>query len=74
MKQCPDRAVGLFIQKVNVYEDKIKISLNYSLNTNISKTETTSKRIFTETFTSTRKFIGGTTKTTNKVYEVYLVI
>ena len=50
------------------------ISLNYSLNTNISKTETTSKKLFTETFTSTRKFKGGTTKTTNKVYEVYLVI
>lgn len=57
-----------------IYESKIEISLNYSLNTNISKTETTSKKLFTETFTSTRKFKGGTTKTTNKVYEVYLVI
>lgn len=74
MKQCPDRAIELFIQKVNIYESKIEISLNYSLNTNISKTETTSKKLFTETFTSTRKFKGGTTKTTNKVYEVYLVI
>lgn len=74
MKQCPDRAIELFIQKVNIYESKIEISLNYSPNTNISKTETTSKKLFTETFTSTRKFKGGTTKTTNKVYEVYLVI
>lgn len=74
MKQCPDRAIELFIQKVNIYESKIEISQNYSLNTNISKTETTSKKLFTETFTSTRKFKGGTTKTTNKVYEVYLVI
>lgn len=74
MKQCPDRAIELFIKKVNVYEDKIEIFLNYSLNTNISKAETTSKKLFTETFTSTRKFKGGTIKTTNKVYEVYLVI
>lgn len=37
MKQCPDRAIELFIQKVNIYESKIEISLNYSLNTNISK-------------------------------------
>ena len=74
MKQCPDRAIELFIQKVNIYESKIEKSLNYSLNTNISKTETTSKKLFTETFTSTRKFKGGTTKTTNKVYEVYLII
>ena len=74
MKQCPDRAIELFIQRANVYENKIEISLNYSLNTNISKAETTSKKLFTETFTSTRKFKGGTTKTTNKVYEVYLTI
>ena len=46
MKQCPDRAIELFIQKVNIYENKIEISLNYSLNTNISKTETTSKKLF----------------------------
>ena len=74
MKQCPDIAIELFIQKVNVYENKIEISLNYSLNTNISKTATTSKRLFTETFTSTRKFKGGTTKTTIKPYGVYLII
>ena len=74
MKQCPDRAIELFIQKINVFENKIEISLNYSLNTNISKTETTSKKLFTETFISTRKFKGGTIKTTNKAYEVYLVI
>ena len=48
MKQCPDRAIELFIKKVNVFENKIEISLNYSLNTNISKTETTSKKLFTE--------------------------
>ena len=74
MKQCPDRTIELFNQKVNVYEDKIEISLKYSLNTNISKTETTVKNLLTETFTSTRKFKGGTIKTTNKVYEVYLII
>lgn len=74
MQQCPERAIELVIHKVNVYENKIEISLNFSLKTNISKTETTSKKLFTETFTSTRKFKGGTTKTTNKVYEVYLVI
>ena len=74
MKQSPDRDIGLFIQKVNVYENKIEIFLNYSLNTNISKTETTSKKLFTETFTTTRKFKGGTTKTTVKPYDVYLII
>lgn len=74
MKQCPDRAIELFIRKVNVYEDKIEIFLNYSPNANIAIAETTSKKLFTETFTSARKFKGGTIKTTTKSYTVYLII
>lgn len=74
MKQCPDRAIELFIRKVNVYEDKIEIFLNYSQNTNIAIAETISKELFTETFTSSRKFKGGTTKTKAKTYTVYLII
>ena len=74
MKQCPDRAIELFIRKVSVYEDKIEIFLNYLPNANITPTETISKKLFTETFTSTRKFKGGTTKTTIKTYTVYLII
>ena len=74
MKQRPDRAIELFIQKVNVYEKKIEISLNYSLNTNISKIKTTSKKLFAETFTSTRKFKGGTTKNVIKSYDIFLII
>jgi len=73
LPKCPDKAKELFIQKVNVYEDKIEISLNYSLNTNISKTEATSKKLFTETFTSTRKFKDGTTKTIQRLFD-YLKI
>ena len=63
----------LISQKVNVYEDKIEIFLNYSLNANITIAETISKELFTETFTSTRKFKGGTTKTITKTYIVYLI-
>lgn len=74
MKQCPDRAIELFIRKVNVYEDKIEIFLNYSPNANITIAETISKKLFTETFASTRMFKGGTTKTTTKPYTVYLII
>ena len=74
MKQCPDKAIDIFIQRVNVYENKIEISLNYSPNANISNTETISKKLFTETYTTTRKFKGGTTKTTTKYYDVYLII
>lgn len=74
MKQCPDRAIELFIRKVNVYEDKIEIFLNYSPNANTTIAETISKNLFTETFTSTRKFKGGTTKTITKTYTVYLII
>ena len=62
MKQCPDRVIELFIRKVNVYEDKIEIFLNYLPNANITIAETISKELFTETFTSTRKFKGGKTK------------
>lgn len=74
MKQCPDRAIELLIQKIKVYENKIEIYLNYSLNTTISHTETTSKKLFTETYSTTRTFKSGTTKTTTKLYDVYLVI
>lgn len=74
MKQCPDRAIELLIQKIKVYENKIEIHLNYSLNTNISHEKTTSKKLFTEIYSTTRAFKGGTTKTTTKSYDVYLVI
>lgn len=74
MKQCPDRAIELLIQKIKVYENKIEIYLNYSLNTNISHTEATSKKLFAETYSTTRTFKSGTTKTTTKLYDVYLVI
>lgn len=74
MKQCPDRAIELLIQKIKVYENKIEIHLNYSLNTNISHIETTSKKLFTEIYSTTRTFKSRTTKTTTKPYDVYLVI
>ena len=74
MKQCPDRAIELFIKSVNIYANKIEISLNYSPNANVSNTETISKKLFTETLKTTRKFKGGTTKTTTKYYDVYLII
>ena len=73
MKKCPDRAIELFIKQIKVYDDKIEIYLNYSINQPHTN-EQTSKKLFTETHTTQRTFKGGTTRTYTKTYDVYVVI
>ena len=73
MKKCPDRAIELFIKQIKVYDDKIEIYLNYSIN-QPQTTEQTSKKLFTEIHTTQRIFKGGTTRTYIKTYDVYVVI
>ena len=73
MKKCPDRAIELFIKQVRVFEDKIEIYLNYSIN-QPQTTEQTFKKLFTETLTTQRIFKGGATRTYIKNYDVYVVI
>ena len=73
MKKCPDRAIELFIKQIKVYDKKIEIYLNYSIN-QPHITEQTSKKLFTETHTIQRTFKGGTTRTSIKTYDVYVVI
>ena len=73
MKKCPDRAIELFIRQIKVYDKKIEIYLNYSIN-QPQTTEQTSKKLFTETHTTQRIFKGGTTRTYIKTYYVYVVI
>ncbi len=73
MKKCPDRAIELFIKQIKVYDKKIEIYLNYSIN-QPHVNEQTSKKQFTETHITQRTFKGGTTKTYVKTYDVYVVI
>lgn len=73
MKKCPNKAIELFIKQIKVYDNKIEIHLNYSIN-QPHTTEQTSKKIFTETLTTQRTFKGGTTRIYTKSYDVYVVI
>ena len=73
IKKCPDRAIELFIKQIKVYDKKIEIYLNYSINQS-QTIEQTSKKLFTETHTTQRTFKGGTTRTYVKSYDVYVVI
>ena len=73
MKKCPDRAIELFIKQIKVYDDKIEIYLNYSIN-QPHTTKQTSKKLFTETHTTQRIFKGGTIRTFTKTYDVYVVL
>lgn len=73
MKKCPDRAIELFIKQIKVYDKKIEIYLNYSIN-QPHVNEQTSKKQFTETHITQRTFKGGTTRTYTKIYDVYVVI
>jgi len=70
MKECPNRAIELFIRTIKVYTNKIEIELNYSSNSE----ERTIKKLFTETHTTERQFKGGITKTRTKTYDIYLII
>ena len=74
MKECPDKAINLFLKFVKVYEDKIEIGLNYSLNQNNAKYEPIKNYAFTETLEISRTFKGGTTKTKTLTFDVYSVI
>ena len=73
MKKCPNKAIKLFIQQVKVFENKIEIYLNYSINQQ-QNIEQSSTKVFTETQTTTRRYKGGTIKTFIKSYDVYVVI
>ena len=73
MNNCPEKVIELFVKTVRVYEDKIEIELNYSLNPDIEYTQI-KNYAFTEMLTITRKYKGGTIKTKTLAYKVYSVI
>lgn len=74
MKECPDKAIDLFLKFVKVYEDKIEIGLNYSINQSNTECVPIKSYAFTETLEITRTFKGGTTRTKTLTYDVYSVI
>ena len=74
MKECPDKAIDLFLKFVKVYEDKIEIGLNYSINQSNTEYVPIKSYAFTETLEITRTFKGGTTRTKTLTYDVYSVI
>ena len=73
MKECPNRAIELFIKTIKVYKDKIEIAINYSLNQPTNK-EPLIKKLFTETYTKQVKCKANSTRTITKTYDVYVVI
>lgn len=74
MKECPDKAIDLFLKFVKVYEDKIEIGLNYSINQSNTEYVPIKSYAFTETLEITRTFKSGTTRTKTLTYNVYSVI
>ena len=59
LKNYPEKAMDLFLKFVNVYEDKIEIGLNYSVNQNNVEYTPITTYTFTETLEITRAFKGG---------------
>ena len=74
MKECPDKAIKLFLKFVKVYQDKIEIGLNYSIDPNDTDYQPIKTYVFTETLEVTRTFKSGTKKTKTLSYAVYSVI
>ena len=74
MKECPNKAIELFLKFVKVYEDKIEIGLNYSINPNNADYEPIKTYAFTETLEINRTFKSGTKRTKKLTYAVYSVI
>lgn len=65
--------INLLIKKVLVFDDKIEISFNYTKSKSVEGEETIIK-LFSKTFSKTRKYKGNTTKTIEKPYDVYIKI
>lgn len=74
MKQCPDRAIELFIKSVNVFDNKIQIQVNNAINMAQNDMQPTSKYLFQKKYITERIFKGGTTRTKTYTYDVYLLI
>ena len=74
MKECPERAIELFIKFVKVYENKIEIGVNFSMPQQTDEVEQEISYLFTETEVKTRKVRGGKIITKTLTYDVYSVI
>ena len=74
MKECPERAIELFIKFVKVYENKIEIGVNFSMPQQTEDVEQEISYLFTETEVKTRKVRGGKIITKTLTYDVYSVI
>ncbi len=72
LSETPAKMIELFVKCVKVYEEKIEIHISNPMNK--AQTEQSKKLLYTETQTITRTFKGGTTKTTTKYYDIYLVV
>lgn len=72
LKMTSTNVIELSIKCVKVYENKIEIQLINPVCQNFE--ELSAKKLFTETLTTTRTFKSGSTKTTTKLYDIYLII
>lgn len=74
MKKSPEKVIELFVKFVKVYENKIEIGINYSLNPSDTEYVPIKDYIFSETFETTRIFKAGTRRNRTLTYDVYSVI
>lgn len=73
LKQSTDNMINLLVKKVFVYNDKIEIAFNYTSHKAVEGEEKCIK-LFTRTFTKTRRLKNNKTKTTEKNYDIYIRI
>ena len=74
MDKSPERVIELFVKSVKVYEDKIEIELNCTLNTTNEEHQPIKNYVFTETKETTRNYKTGTKRKKIISYAVYSVI
>ena len=74
MKECPEKAIDLFLKFVKVYEDKIEIGLNYSINQTNTDYTPIKTYLFTESLIKYRTYKGKIASSKTVTYDVYSVI
>lgn len=74
MKECPEKAIDLFLKFVKVYEDKIEIGLNYSINQTNTDYTPIKTYLFTESLIKYRAYKGKIASSKTITYDIYSVI
>ena len=73
LKQSTENMINLLVKEIVVYNDKIEIAFNYTKYKAVEGEETCVK-IFSKTFTKTRRYKGNTTVKEETKYDIYIKI